>query len=334
MPGTNQEVKFKRGPSSTLPAELEPGAFLVETDTGNMYLDDTDSSRIQITDTRKVNKAGDAMSGNLDMASHKVTNLTAPSENGDAANKQYVDTAFQTVETELGQLGTTYLALKGGTMDGDIAMGDHNISSSHTPSADTDLVNKQYVDSQFAGAGTGDFMASGIIPMTGDLQMGNHKVTGMAEPTADTDGATKQYVDTQVENAGIEYQPGTAITISGTTISHANVGTAGSAGPASDATLAFGGTFIVPQVTTDAQGHSTVVARTMTMPAAPAVSDVNVTQSATSSNAEYRVLLSNAANDTTETAGVQKNANFKFNPSTGVLTVTKIEAIIDDGVIS
>lgn len=40
------------------------------------------------------------------------------------------------------------------------------------------------------GAGAGDFMADGSVPMTGDLQMGGHAVTGMADGTDPTDGAT------------------------------------------------------------------------------------------------------------------------------------------------
>ena len=33
----NQEVKFKRGPASTIPSEIDPGSFLIETDSGNMF---------------------------------------------------------------------------------------------------------------------------------------------------------------------------------------------------------------------------------------------------------------------------------------------------------
>lgn len=335
MAETNQEVKFKRGPSSTLPAEKDPGAFLVETDTGNMYLDDTADSRIQITDTRKVNKAGDTMTGPLDMGNQAINNLPEPAGDQNPATKHYVDVAFQEVESELGSLGTTYLPLKGGTMQGEIEMGEYNISSSHQPANPTDLVNKSYVDSQFAGAGTGDFMASGTVPMTGNLQMNNHKITGVSDPTDDTDGANKQYVDNQISTNAKTYTGIAPISVSGTNISHNNIGTAGSAGPTANVSATFGGTFAVPQVTTDAQGHVTgLTARTVTMPAAPSSTDNKVAQTNTSSNANYRVLLSNAANDTTETAGANKNANFYFNPSTGVLTVTKIDTIIDDGVIS
>ena len=45
------------------------------------------------------------------------------------------------------------------------------------------------------GAGTGDFMADGSVPMAGDLQMGGHKITNLAEPTDNTDAASKEYVD-------------------------------------------------------------------------------------------------------------------------------------------
>lgn len=45
------------------------------------------------------------------------------------------------------------------------------------------------------GAGAGDFMADGSVPMTGDLQMGGHKITDLVEPTDNTDAASKEYVD-------------------------------------------------------------------------------------------------------------------------------------------
>ena len=40
------------------------------------------------------------------------------------------------------------------------------------------------------GAGAGDMMADGSVPMTGDLQMGNNRITGLADGTADTDAVT------------------------------------------------------------------------------------------------------------------------------------------------
>lgn len=47
-----------------------------------------------------------------------------------------------------------------------------------------------------------------------------------------------------------------------------------------------------------------------------------VTQTATTTNADYEVLFSATADNTTRTEGARKNTNMKFNPSTGNLTVT------------
>ena len=49
--------------------------------------------------------------------------------------------------------------------------------------------------------------------------------------------------------------------------------------------------------------------------------DTKVTQTNTTGNADYRVLFSENANDTTQTVGARKNTSFKYNPSTTTLTV-------------
>lgn len=55
-------------------------------------------------------------------------------------------------------------------------------------------------------------------------------------------------------------------------------------------------------------------------------SDVNVTQTATTTDAAYEVLFSNTADNTTRTETARKNSNLKFNPSTGSLYATIIYA--------
>lgn len=76
------------------------------------------------------------------------------------------------------------------------------------------------------GAGDGNFMADGSVPMTGNLQLGgnaimgvksisntdsgiaiesevsmnNHKITDLLDPTTDQDAVTKKYVDAIVSN--------------------------------------------------------------------------------------------------------------------------------------
>lgn len=51
--------------------------------------------------------------------------------------------------------------------------------------------------------------------------------------------------------------------------------------------------------------------------------DEKVKQENTTGSDDYRVLLSNGANDTTETKTARKSTNLKFNPSTGVLSTSK-----------
>ena len=82
------------------------------------------------------------------------------------------------------------LNLSGGTLTGTLTL-------SGAPSADLHAATKKYVDSQFAGAGTGDFKANGTVAMTGALNMGTNKIINLADPTESQDGATKAYVDSK-----------------------------------------------------------------------------------------------------------------------------------------
>ena len=52
-----------------------------------------------------------------------------------------------------------------------------------------------------------------------------------------------------------------------------------------------------------------------------------VTQTATTTSADYEVLFSSTADNTTRTEGARKNSNLKFNPSTGNLQTTQINGV-------
>ena len=66
------------------------------------------------------------------------------------------------------------------------------------------------------------------------------------------------------------YAAGTGLSLSGTTFNHKNSITAGTAQGDANKTLTFGGTFTIPTITYDAQGHITGKGTTtMTMPANP-----------------------------------------------------------------
>lgn len=81
--------------------------------------------------------------------------------------------------------------------------------------------------------------------------------------TVGTNGVTISAIDTK-------YTQGSGISIEGTTINHSNSVTADTAKGDDSKTLAFGGTFTIPSITYDAQGHiKSKTVTTMTMPAVP-----------------------------------------------------------------
>lgn len=88
----NEIVKLKRGKKATMPAK-EAGSILIATDTGEAYVDDTSTSRVQIKDTTKLPLAGGTMTGPINMGSQKITSLATPTSDADAATKKYVDDA-------------------------------------------------------------------------------------------------------------------------------------------------------------------------------------------------------------------------------------------------
>lgn len=88
----NEIVKLKRGKKASMPAK-EAGSILIATDTGEAYVDDTSTSRVQIKDTTKLPLSGGTMTGPINMGAHKITSLATPTDNADAATKKYVDDA-------------------------------------------------------------------------------------------------------------------------------------------------------------------------------------------------------------------------------------------------
>lgn len=49
------------------------------------------------------------------------------------------------------------------------------------------------------GAGAGDMMASGVVPMTGNLQMGNNKITGVADAENNDEAVNKGQLDAAIQ---------------------------------------------------------------------------------------------------------------------------------------
>lgn len=123
---------------------------------------------------------------------------------------------------------------------------------------------------------------------------------------------------------------GTGLTFShdatnGIVLDHSNSITAGTV-KSSTTTVGFGGTITIPSITYDSEGHITSTTTTsVTLPSNPNV-DTKVNQvSSNSSNADYGVLFTYTAVDSSDrNESARKDVDFKYNPSTNTLTVANV----------
>ena len=161
-----------------------------------------------------VKKAGDSMTGALNMQNNKVTNVAAPAETADAVNKGYVDTAISGLTN--GTTAMPYVKKAGDTMTGALNL--------PAPTADANATNKKYVDDKDAVLNAAiqaetknrETAINGVLQQIGELETGiegdlagylpltGGTMTGalnVQTPTEDANAATKKYVDDAVQNA-------------------------------------------------------------------------------------------------------------------------------------
>ena len=103
--------------------------------------------------------------------------------------------------------------------------------------------------------------------------------------------------------------------------------TAGTYGNSSQQTPSYGGTFNIPYFTVDTQGHITNASTTTVKLPASDNTDYKVRQTPINSNDNnnYRILLSNSANDTEEDSISKKNANLIYNPTENKLSTGNLD---------
>ena len=169
-----------------------------------------------------VKKSGDTMTGALNMQNHKVTNVAAPTETADAANKGYVDTAVSGLTN--GTTALPYVKKTGDTMAGDLNMGSYMVYQISQPTENAHVTNKKYVDDKDAVLNAAiqaetknrETAITGVLQQIGELETGiegdlagylplaGGTMTGalnVQTPTEDSNAATKAYVDQAVQNA-------------------------------------------------------------------------------------------------------------------------------------
>ena len=203
--------------------------------TGNVTGDVTGDLTGNVTSAGTSSFQDVTVNGTLNMnagTTATITNLTTPTNAGDAATKGYVDTSVANlVDSAPGTLDTlnelaaalgddadfsntvttsiaTKLPLAGGTMTGAIAMGTSKITGLGDPTAAQDAASKNYADTTFLGLSGGT--------MTGVIDMGSQKITTTYTPTNGPDLTNKTYVDSIIGSATSASASATAAATSAT----------------------------------------------------------------------------------------------------------------------
>ena len=370
----NEPVKFKKGVSTSLPANKKAGTFLLETDTGTLYVDDSSTSRIQIKDNTKAPKdhnhdgvyapKSHTHSNYYDSNASRAANtvLAAPTgSNGSASfrkltlNDLPITTATKNVAglmsaTDKAKLDSIESAANKTIVDASLSTTSTNpvqnkvltsasgVSTllNQLSSGNATPVDADYYISQYVGGGTtttsyhrrpvsalASYMkTTGTVTITQNgtekgkftlNQSGNvtvalsdtntnttYKLTksGSTITLTGSDGTSTSVTDSDTNTT---YSAGTGLSLSGTTFNHKNSVAAGTAQGDANKTLSFGGTFKIPTVTYDAQGHITGKGTTtMTMPANPNTDTKNTAGSTDTSSKIFLVgATSQAANPQT-----------------------------------
>lgn len=176
-----QNVVFTKGLSASMPSQIIPGTVLVQVDTGNMFLDNDESTRVQIKDDTKLPLTGGNLSGSINFTGssgysgvsfneHKVLDLDM------SKNSIVIDTPWS-------EDSAFHIAVNGqnGTYNKLYVFGQETIDFSNSrvinvgnPQQNSDAVNKNYVDQLISSKG--DFKSNGTVPMTGNLNMAGNSI--------------------------------------------------------------------------------------------------------------------------------------------------------------
>ena len=157
----------------------------------------TMTGNIDLGDNNLDNVAGISMSN-----SGTITGLGTPTNNEDAANKQYVDNTVSAVVETVNDIidGTEtipYLPDNGGTLTGVLNMGNNKITMGATPTETTDVTNKGYVDGV---VGVVSDEVDGIIAGTTSISVPvatDTKVGGVLQAAGVTDATSADDIITQ-----------------------------------------------------------------------------------------------------------------------------------------
>ena len=195
--------------------------------------------------------------------------------------------------------------------------GDGNL---HVPATGTTNNGKFLKAGSTAGSISWASLSSSDI--TTALGFTPYNATNPSGYTTNTGTVTKVTAGTGLTTTSGSSTDGGNFTTSGTLYLTKTAVTAGSYGPSANASPAHAAGFSVPYFTVDAYGRITAAStKTITLPS-DNNTDTKVTQTATTTNANYEILFSETADNTTRTEAARKTSGLKFNPSTNGLQLS------------
>ena len=248
-------VKLKRGTKATMPTAKEAGTILIATDTGEAYVDNSSTERVQLKDSTKLPLSGGTMTGPIDMGTNKITSSAAPSSGSDVTNKTYLDEQVQNaIESTLNSIEVETDTNDAIDVAASATSTKTTITINHTINLSEGDAGHKYGPASATSVGFGGSFNVPNITLDDyghTTKIGHVAITLPNAPT----------VSITAGNEGI--------TASGTVVSHVTH-TALSGGPTENSSPNHGESFMVPQIESDGFGHVTSVTnRTITLPSAP-----------------------------------------------------------------
>ena len=294
-------------------------------------------------DSNYVKKTGDTMTGNLVVGSSSIgTNgyitgtwlqtTAAGNKAGDFATIDSSGWIYKRTPTQvLSDIGaapnshnhdSTYLPLSGGTLTGNLTAPTFHGELDGNADTATKFKDAQNITLTGDVTGTASSQAgwsitttlsdsgvtNGTYGPTGNVNGSNGATISVPQITVDAKGRVTSIVNRTYTSVNTDtnttYSAGAGLTLSGTQFKHSNSITAGSVGTAQSPS--HGGTFAIPKITYDAQGHITgATTVNITLPA-DNNTDTKVTTAAQTSS---KIYVTGTPSTGTATGTLQYNAN-------------------------